>query len=241
MVNTALNNLRDNRSQIAAWGVHLFTASGALWGLLAIIAIMQHQWQIAFFWMAVTIMVDSLDGTLARRFQVVGRTPDFDGALLDNIIDYETYVVVPALLVYQAGLLPPSLMIPGIAAIVLTSAYQFCQSDAKTEDHAFKGFPSYWNVLVFYLFMFQLPLWINLALILACAVLVFVPIKYLYPSRMKRYRRLTLGLTAVWGLLILLILFTYPQPATGLLWLSLLYVVYYVVLSLLLMRRPEKN
>lgn len=237
MIQSARNQLLSNRPQIVAWSIHLFTASGALWGLLAILAIVQHQWQAAFLWMAVAVAVDGLDGTLARRFRVVGMTPDFDGALLDNIIDYETYVVVPALLIYEAGLLPPPLLLAGVAIVLLSSAFQFCQADAKTDDYAFKGFPSYWNVLVFYLFMFTFAPWLNFVIVLACAVLVFVPVKYLYPSRMNRYRGVTVAATAVWGLLVLVVLLRYPQPSPGLLWLSLLYAVYYVGLSLYLMRK----
>ncbi len=228
-------NLQVERPLVLAWGVHLFTATGALWGLLAIMATVQHQWQAAFFWLA--LAVDSLDGTLARRFKVKGLLPSFDGALLDNIIDYQTYVIVPAIFLYEANLLPPSATIAGIAMVVLSSAYQFCQSDAKTDDHTFKGFPSYWNVVVFYMFMFDASLWVNFWVIAILTVLVFVPIKYLYPSRMVRYQRLTLALTTVWGILCLIIWLQYPAFNMWMLWASLLYVVYYVGLSLYMMVR----
>ena len=220
-----------------AWGVHLFTATGAIWGLLAIIATIQHNWQVAFFWLGAAALVDSIDGAMARRFRVAGLTPGFDGALLDNIIDYQTYVLVPALFLYESSLLPPSLMLVGVAMVILASAFQFCQSDAKTEDHAFKGFPSYWNVVVFYLFMLEIGAWFNLAVITICCILVFVPIKYIYPSRMRRYQRPTLLLTAMWGMLLLTALLQYPDFQPWLVWSSLLYVVYYIGLSLYLMIR----
>lgn len=230
-------NLQVERPLVLAWGVHLFTATGALWGLLAIMAIVQHQFQAAFFWLGLAALVDSLDGTLARRFKVKGLLPDFDGALLDNIIDYQTYVIVPAIFLYEANLLPASVSIAGIVMVVLASAFQFCQSDAKTDDHTFKGFPSYWNVVVFYMFMFEANPWVNFWVLAVLTVLVFIPIKYLYPSRMVRYQKLTLSLTTIWGILCLMVWLQYPAFELWMLWVSLLYVVYYVGLSLYMMVR----
>jgi len=230
-------NLQVERPLVWAWGVHLFTATGALWGLLAIMATVQHQWQAAFFWLGLAALVDSLDGTLARRFQVKGLLPGFDGALLDNIIDYQTYVIVPAIFLYEANLLPASTTITGVAMVVLASAFQFCQADAKTDDHTFKGFPSYWNVVVFYLFMFDANPVINFWVIATFTVLVFVPIRYLYPSRMIRFQKMTFFLTAVWGILCVIVLLQYPTFQPWMLWTSLLYIVYYVGLSLYMMVR----
>lgn len=230
-------NLQVERPLVLAWGVHLFTATGALWGLLAIMATVQHQWQAAFFWLGLAALVDSLDGTLARRFKVKGLLPGFDGALLDNIIDYQTYVIAPAIFLYEANLLPASTTIAGVAMVVLASAFQFCQSDAKTDDHTFKGFPSYWNVVVFYLFMFDANPWTNFWVIATLTVLVFVPIKYLYPSRMIRYQKMTLFLTSIWGILCLTVWLQYPAFQPWMLWASLFYLVYYVGLSLYMMFR----
>lgn len=230
-------NLQVERPLVLAWGVHLFTATGALWGLLAIMATVQHQWQAAFFWLGMAALVDSLDGTLARRFKVKGVLPGFDGALLDNIIDYQTYVIVPAIFLYEANLLPATTTIAGIAMVVLASAFQFCQADAKTDDHTFKGFPSYWNVVVFYMFVFDANPWVNFWVIAILAVLVFVPIRYLYPSRMIRYQKLTLSLTTVWGILCLIVWLQYPAFDMWMIWVSLLYVVYYIGLSLYMMVR----
>ncbi|GJM42867.1 MAG: phosphatidylcholine synthase [Ardenticatenaceae bacterium] len=230
-------NIHVERPLVLAWGVHLFTATGALWGLLAIMATVQHQWQAAFFWLGLAALVDSLDGTLARRFEVKGVLPGFDGALLDNIIDYQTYVIVPAIFLYEANLLPASTTIAGVAMVVLASAFQFCQADAKTDDHTFKGFPSYWNVVVFYLFMFNANPWINFWIITTLTILVFVPIKYLYPSRMVRFQKMTLALTFVWGMLCLIVWWQYPAFQAWMLWVSLLYLVYYIGLSLYMMVR----
>lgn len=231
------NNLRLSKPEAIAWSVHLFTASGVIWGLLAIIAIFQHEWQRAFVWMVTAVLVDGLDGTLARRFQVKGLTPGFDGALLDNIVDYQNYVLVPALFLYEANLLPASVMVVGLTAVLISSAYQFCQTDAKTEDHTFKGFPSYWNIAVFYLFMLNLPSWLVFIVIAALAVMVFVPIKYLYPSRMSEYRGVTLIATTFWGLCCAIILYQYPNQSQILIWISMLYFLYYLGMSLYLMIR----
>ncbi|MFO7539773.1 MAG: CDP-alcohol phosphatidyltransferase family protein [Chloroflexota bacterium] len=236
MTQLNLNNLRSPKT-LRAWSVHLFTATGAVWGLMAIIAVIQHQWQAAFFWMGAAVVVDSVDGTLARRFEVKGMLPDFDGALLDNIIDYLTYVLVPALFVYEAGLVPDALALFSAVVMVLTSAYQFCQADAKTEDNFFKGFPSYWNIIVFYLFLLQTGPWVNLAVILLCAILIFVPTKYAYPSRMSRFQKLTLSLTVIWAVMMLVALWQHPA-LSWLVWLSLIYVVYYVAISFYLSRLP---
>jgi phosphatidylcholine synthase len=229
------------RQKLLAWGVHLFTASGAVWGLLAVVAIIQYQWLLAFIWMGVAVMVDGLDGTLARIFKVKGALPGFDGALLDNIIDYLNYVIVPALFLYVAGLVPDQWALPSAGLMALASAYQFCQSDAKTEDHYYKGFPSYWNVAVFYLYLLGLSPWINLGIITALSFLVFVPIKYIYPSRMVSYRRLTIALTLMWGALMVAILAKFSNSQPWLVWFSLLYVVYYVAISFYMVWRQKRE
>lgn len=221
-------------AKLFAWSVHLITASGAVWGLLALLSISIFDWTAAFAWMFVALFVDSFDGMLARWARVKEVTPGFDGDLLDNMLDYLTYVIVPAFLLYKAQLLPPTLMVIGVAVICLASAYQFCQSDAKTDDHFFKGFPSYWNVLAFYLFVAGLdPLW-NMAIVSVLAALVFVPIKWIYPSRIKRWRLVTMAATVVWGLLMISMLLQFPDPDPRLLYASSLYVAYYMGVSLYL-------
>jgi phosphatidylcholine synthase len=228
------------RRKVYAWGVHLFTASGAVMGLLSIFAITEHDWLQAIIWMTASAFIDSLDGTLARRFQVKGLIPDFDGALLDNIVDYFTYAIIPALFIYEAGLLPEQWALFGASVIVLTSGFQFCQADAKTDDHYFKGFPSYWNVLIYYMILLGSNPIGNLATILICGILVFVPIKFIYPSRTLAFQRLTLALGVIWGIIQLVMLFTYPHHSLPLLWGSFYFPVYYVGISLYLMLRPSR-
>lgn len=217
-----------------AWSVHLFTATGAIWGLLTILAIFEQNWRMAILWHIIAMFVDGFDGMLARWFHVKEYAKEVDGGLLDNIIDYLNYVVVAALILIKApNLLPYGFVYAGAFSILITSGYQFSQVDAKTDDQSyfFKGFPSVWNFLVIYMMLLGLNPWVNLVFLIVCNILIFVPIKYLYPSRNTRLRRLTLGLTylyaavGVWGLL------QYPSVPQWVLWVSLIYVVYYAVLS----------
>lgn len=224
--------------QALAWSVHLLTGSGVVLGFLAILAIFEADWRTAMILMGITILIDGFDGTLARLVQVKRVLPNFDGALLDNIIDYFTYVVVPAVFVYQAELVPEGWQLVAPACILLASSYQFAQTDAKTEDHYFKGFPSYWNILVIYFVLWQTAPLLNLIILLACAVMVFVPIKYLYPSRMQGNRGITLLFTVIWMIALGMILWQYPNVNGWLLNISLLYAVYYVGMSLLANLRP---
>jgi phosphatidylcholine synthase len=221
---------------IAAWAVHLYTGLGALLGLLALDAAARASYGAAFGWLALAMAIDCTDGTLARRAQVKCILPNFDGARLDDIVDYLTYVFVPIVLAWQAeGILPES---PGrafIAALpLLASGYGFCQADAKTPDHFFKGFPSYWNVVVFYLYCLRAPTWVNAAVLALFSVLVFVPIRYLYPSRTATARTITIVLGIVWTIMVLTLLRQFPQPSRGLALLSLFFPVYYLGFSMYL-------
>ena len=202
--------------------------------MLALIAIARQEWRLAFAWMTVALAVDAFDGMLARWARVKEATPGFDGVLLDNLLDYLNYVVVPAFLIHQAGLLPERFAVAGAGTICLVSGYQFCQSDAKTDDHYFKGFPSYWNVIAFYLFLGGLDARVNLMILAVFAVLGFVPLKWIYPSRMVRWHGFTIAATCVWGAMCIGMLVQFPTPAPWLLYASLAYIAYYVLVSLYL-------
>ena len=219
---------------MAAWAVHAFTASGVLWGLLAVLCIARSEFVEALAFMIVAIAVDSFDGMLARWTRVTETLPQFDGTLLDNLVDYVNYVFVPAVLIHEAHVLPPSLALLGSILICLASAYQFCQTNAKTRDHFFLGFPSYWNVLAFYLFLGGLDQRVNLAIVSFLVVMVFVPVKWVYPSRMARLRGVTLVATTLWGATCIAILVQHPTATSWLLPASLVYVAYYVGVSLVL-------
>lgn len=226
-----------------AWSVHLFTASGAVWGFLSILAIQRHAWKEAIIWMSLAMFVDGLDGTLARRFDTKHLAARLDGALLDNILDYLNYVLVPVFFLWEADFLPPASELWVAIAILLSSAYQFTQVDAKTEDHYFKGFPCYWNVMVIYMLVLRLPSWINLVFTIFFVLLIFVPLKYLYPSRTVFLRPLTLALTYAWAALGVYGLILYPNVPEWLIHASFVYVGYYVGASLLpylLLRRREE-
>src|SRR5512138_3209203 len=217
-----------------AWSVHFFTATGAVWGFLSLLAIFEENWRAAIIWMIVAMFVDGFDGMLARWFHVKEYARQVDGALMDNIIDYLNYVVVAALMLIKApNILPPGLQMAGAFSILLSSAYQFTQVDAKTDEQSFffKGFPSLWNFLVLYMMLLRLNPWINLAALVVCNVLVFVPVKYLYPSRNTRLRRLTLILTYLYSAIGVWALMQYPSVPQWIVWISLVYVAYYILLS----------
>lgn len=217
---------------ILAWLVHLYTASGVVIAFIALLAIEQGNFKNALLLMAATVVIDASDGAFARAARVKDVLPWFDGALLDNIVDYFTYVIVPCLFLLRAELLPPQdahwlVMLPLVA-----SAYGFCQKDAKTADYFFLGFPSYWNIVALYFFVLATPLWLNGFIIIVLSILVFVPIKFIYPSRAPRFRGAINFFGALWGLAILWILFTLPAPSRSLAIASLLFPAYYTALSL---------
>ena len=218
---------------IAAWGVHLFTASGAVFGLLAILSIFEKDWKMMIVWMVVAMLVDGFDGMLARWADVKKYANGIDGALLDNILDYQNYVMVPALFLIKADVLPESVRLLAACSILLTSAYQFTQTDAKTDDHHFKGFPSYWNVAALYMLLMNLPQWVNFGFLMLFNVMVFIPIKYIYPTRNTYLRTLTLGLTYLYGAIGIWGLIQYPNQPQWVVWASFIYVAYYIVLSLI--------
>ena len=219
--------------RLRAVAVHLYTASGAVLALLIVVAAYGGDVVRALWLGLAALAIDSTDGLLARRFKVSEFLPKFDGARLDDIVDYMTYVLAPVLLLWSSEYLPDGSSGVMIAALpLLASSYQFCQVDAKTEDHFFRGFPSYWNIVAFYAIVFSLsPVAVGTILVV-CSLLVFVPIRYVYPSRTVAFRKLTVALTALWLLCYSAILFQMPEPDPALLLISLLYLVYYLALSL---------
>jgi phosphatidylcholine synthase len=217
---------------VIAWIAHLYTASGAVLAFLAATDIFEHDYRTAFFWLYLQVVIDTTDGVLARALRVKERLPWFNGAKLDDIVDYICYVFIPALFVWRALLVPDRWTLPVAGAMLLSSAYGFNRDDAKTSDHFFLGFPSYWNIVVFYLFVARLPTEANAAILLALAVLVFVPIRYLYPSRGAALQALTLALGVIWGVLMLVMLWQFPAVSPAVLLASLVFPAYYTVMSL---------
>jgi phosphatidylcholine synthase len=221
-----------------AWCVHLLTASGVVCCLFALEATGQSQWRTALAWLVLAVIIDAADGTFARLVDVKAVLPNFDGTLLDNVVDYANYVIVPAWIIHRAHLVPDGISLYIASSICLASCYQFCQNDAKTSDHFFKGFPSYWNVVALYLLALGLSPLQNLAIVAALVVMVFVPIKYIYVTRTREYRTITFPLTAIWAVMALVTLWQLPNPQPLLVWSSMLYLLYYFCISLSLTLRP---
>ena len=218
--------------------VHAYTASGAVLALLIVLAAIEGDVALALWLGLVALVIDGTDGMLARRFGVKERLPWFDGALLDNIVDYLTYAFAPVVLLLQSGHLPDGTLGTVVAAVPLVaSSYQFCRVDAKTDDHYFLGFPSYWNVVAFYAIAMDLSPAVVSAIVLTCAALVLVPIGYVYPSRMLVLRTPTLVLSALWLVLYGVVVAQLPSPDPWVLAASLAYIAYYLLLSLFLEHR----
>lgn len=227
-----------SRSALCAWIVHAYTATGAVLALLIVLAAIDGDVARALWLGLAALVIDGTDGMLARRFAVKERLPWFDGALLDNIVDYLTYVFAPVVLLLQTGYLPQGTLGTVVAVLpLIASSYQFCRVDAKTDDHFFLGFPSYWNVVAFYAIALDLPPAAVAAVVVVCAALVLVPIGYVYPSRMRVLRTPTLVLSAAWLVLYGVVVAQLPSPDPIVLAASLAYIAYYVVLSLYLERR----
>jgi phosphatidylcholine synthase len=230
---------------VFANGVHLFTATGAVFGFLALLAVIQHDWRWMVIWMIASMLVDGLDGFLARLADTKIYASKFDGALMDNIIDYFTYVVVPALFLYISDVLPPGWGIVGACAILLASAFQFSRTDAKTDDYFFTGFPSYWNIVAIYALILGLNPWVNLVILLFLVLLVFIPIKYVYPTRSTQLRTLTLILIGVYAVMSIWALFTsFPTMPNWMILATFLFFGYYFALSIWLTfatRKPKAD
>jgi len=217
------------RRRLLAWGVHLFTASGAVFGALALLSIGAGDFQAAAVLMLLTLAIDSADGTLARAVGVKQALPDIDGRRLDDIVDFLNYVIVPAVFMAAGGHIAGW----GFAAMpILASAYGFSHEHAKTEDDFFLGWPSYWNVVAIYLWLLDLSAWAGTLWVAGFSIAIFVPFKYLYPSRLKVLRAATIGGAMLWAALFTASVF-FPEAGRRyfLVWISLLYPVYYMLLS----------
>lgn len=200
-------------SRALAWGVHFYTALGLVAAAAIAVLIVrggENDFRWAFFLMVVATLIDATDGTLARRVRVKEVLPGFDGRRLDDLVDFLTYTCLPLFLIWRARLLPPGhewwLLVP-----LLASAYGFCQVSAKTDDGYFLGFPSYWNLVAFYLYVLRPQGWLAVVLLVGLALLTFVPTRYLYPSQRGRLNQLTNVLGAIWAILVVWIVLRLPS------------------------------
>lgn len=184
--------------QLKALGVHLLTATGAVFAMLAMLAAVDGKWSLMFLWLVVAFAVDGIDGPLARKYDVKTNAPAFDGVLLDLIIDYLTYVFVPAYALFKSGLLPGWTGWFAIIIITFASAMYFADTRMKTKDNSFSGFPGCWNMLVLVIFALQPNFWVSLVLVGSLAITMFLPLKFVHPVRTERWRKVTLPMALGW-------------------------------------------
>ncbi len=181
-----------------ALAVHLLTATGAVWAMLALLEAVQRDWNAMFLWLVVALLVDGIDGPLARRFDTKRFAPVFDGDLMDLVIDYLTYVFVPAYALFASGLLPGWTGWFAIIVITFASGLYFADTRMKTRDNSFSGFPGCWNMVVLTLFAWQPNFWVALVLVAALAVAMFLPVKFVHPVRTRRWKAVTLPMALGW-------------------------------------------
>ena len=207
------------RDWVVGFGIHILTASGAVWALLAAVAAVRSDWTEMFFWLGIALIVDAVDGPLARRFAIAEKLPRWDGAVLDLVIDYTTYVFIPALVFTALELLPPGQALFAAGVMALTGAIYFGDRNMKAKDNCFYGFPGVWNLVVFHLAVFQPAPILTLAVVLVFAVVTFLPVKFVHPIRVARWRKVTLAVTLAWAAATIMTLIYRLQPPT---WLSVL-------------------
>ena len=184
--------------KIKALSVNLFTATGAVFAMLAMLAAVDEKWDLMFLWLVVAFIVDGIDGPLARKYDVKQFAPQYDGMVLDMIIDYITYIFIPAYALFKSGLLPDWIGWICILVITYTSAMYMVDTRMKTKDNSFSGFPATWNMLVLVIFATEPNFWIILFLVIACAITMFTPLKFIHPVRTERWRFLSLPIALIW-------------------------------------------
>ena len=205
---------RSTSPAALAFAVHIFTASGAALGLLALLAAAASNWPLMFAWLGIALFVDGIDGALARHVDVANRLPRWSGDTLDLVVDFTTYVFVPAYAVAAGGLVPPLAAIPLAIVIVVSGALYFADRRMKTGDNYFRGFPAVWNAPVFYLFLLRPDPWIAAAAIVLLAVLTFVPVPFLHPFRVRRFRTFSALLIVAWVALAVVALLRDMSPGS---------------------------
>ena len=191
---------RPPTNVLIAFSVHLFTASGAFWAFMALVAAAASDFTVMWFWLGVALLVDGLDGPLARYFDVKSVLPNWSGEMLDSIIDYVTFVLIPAFALYQSGFLQEYASFICAALIVCTSAIYYADTRMKSRDNCFIGFPVCWNMLIFTLFVIEPNWYVAFATVIISAALTFSPLLFVHPVRVKEWRKVTLSVFAVWSL-----------------------------------------
>jgi phosphatidylcholine synthase len=190
-----------NFERIRAFTVHIFTATGAALALLAMILATGGHWAAMFLCLGLALVVDGADGPLARAFDVQNLLPRWSGDTLDLVVDFTTYVFVPAYAISASGLLPQWLAIPAGIVVVISGALYFADREMKTKDNYFRGFPAVWNLAAFYLYLLEPPEWVAAIAVVALAALSFAPVKFLHPLRVQHWRLFNIVLLALWAVL----------------------------------------
>jgi len=186
-------------AHVRAFAVHIFTATGAALGFAALVAAARGEWALMFQCLGAALFVDGVDGTMARRLNVAELLPRWSGDVLDLVVDFVTYVFVPAYAITVSGLLPPLLALPAGIVVVVTGALYFADRNMKTEDNYFRGFPTLWNAVAFYLFLLKPQPWLAASAVGALAVLTFVPFKFVHPFRVIRLRGVNIAAVLAWS------------------------------------------
>ena len=218
---------------VRAFAVHIFTACGAALALLALILATGEHWAAMFFCLGMALVVDGVDGPLAREFKVAEVLPRWSGETLDLIVDFSTYVFVPAYAIAASGMLPRALAVPSGIVVVISGALYFADRKMKTADNYFRGFPAVWNLGAFYLYLLEPPEWLAAAAIAILAALSFAPINFLHPLRVRHLRSLNIALLAAWALLALIAVIDNLQPGPYVTWPLAAIAVYFFVAGLL--------
>lgn len=226
-------------SKAVGWLVHLFTASGAAFALLALFAAIDRQFAAMFWLLGAALLIDGVDGTLARRLRVAETTPEIDGGLLDLIVDYLTYVFVPVVAMLRADLMPRVWAMALGFAIVVGSALYFADRRMKTRDNWFRGFPTLWNVAAFYLIVFRPEPWLCAVALIAGVVAMFLPFAFVHPVRVRQWRGLTMAVLAIWIASALVVLWNGLDGGMAARAALLASGVYFIALSAL--RRPSNS
>jgi phosphatidylcholine synthase len=214
-----------------AFAVHIFTASGVIWGFLALLEAVNGNVKGMFLWLAVALFVDGIDGTIARRVDILNAAPRFSGAALDLVVDYLTYVVVPTYALVASPLLPMGWDIVAALIILLTSAMYFADTEMKTEDAWFRGFPAVWNLVVFYFFLLKPDPLATFVTIAVLGLLTFAPIVFVHPFRVAKLRQVTLTLLVLWSVLALYAIWRDMAPESWVTWTLCAIAVYFLVLG----------
>ena len=200
-------------TRAAAFGVHVLTASGAGLGLLALLAAVEQRWALMFLWLGIALIVDAVDGALARRLAVARLLPRWSGDVLDLVVDILTYVFVPAYAIVTGGIVPEPIAVPLGLLIVMTGTLYFADARMKSVDNYFLGFPAVWNAVAFYLFLLPPSPWLAALAVVALAALTFVPVPFVHPFRVVRLRLFNAVLLAAWAVLAALALWHDLAPA----------------------------